>query len=266
VGTTFVGGIGKDVFGTDVKRFYEEEGIRYEMIEYEDIPTGNAGIFVSADGENEIIVALGANLAFSPTDIREGTLAGAQIVVCQNEIDLKTTLDTLRRSRRAGVTTVLNPAPMIPDFRVEYLADVDVLVPNESEFSALLQSLSRPDRGANSVESIHGLSDGEMHEVCRTLGVPTVIVTLGSAGCFVSQADTFGAIPACSGIEVLDTTGAGDAFVGGFASGMVQFGKDVLQAARYANVVAALSVTRPGTAPSMPHKAEIERFIRETGK
>lgn len=261
VGTTFVGAVGKDVFGDGVKVFYDLEGLEYQLMEYDDIPTGNAGIFVSSSGENEIIVALGANLAFKSEDIREETLSHAQVVVCQNEIDLDTTRQVLRRARGLGATTVLNPAPMIPGFRSEYLKDVDILIPNETEFAELIKATHPEALGSFQSADIRDLDEDQLQKLCQSAEVPTVILTLGSKGCFVSTADSYRTIPGCQGIEVVDTTGAGDAFVGGFASGMVQFDKDIYKAASYANAVAALSVTQPGTAPSMPHKEEIENFI-----
>ncbi len=261
VGTTFVGAVGKDVFGEAVKVFYENEGLEYQLIEYDDIPTGNAGIFVSSSGENEIIVALGANLAFKSEDVREETLSRAEIVVCQNEIDLGTTCDVLRRARASGAVSVLNPAPMISDFRSDYLKDVDILIPNETEFAELIKALHSDTMAGFESSEIHDLPEDRLHELCQSTAVPTVILTLGSKGCFVSTQDGYKTIPGCSGIEVVDTTGAGDAFVGGFASGMVQFNKEIYKAASYANAVAALSVTKPGTAPSMPHKEKIDKFI-----
>ncbi len=90
-------------------------------------------------------------------------------------------------------------------------------------------------------------------------------MTLGRRGCLVSEVGRHTLIPACRGIVAVDTSGAGDAFVGGFAAGLVRFKGDTLAAARYGTVVAGLSVTRAGTAPSMPRRAEIERFRRRSG-
>ncbi|MEO7414633.1 MAG: PfkB family carbohydrate kinase, partial [Opitutaceae bacterium] len=101
----------------------------------------------------------------------------------------------------------------------------------------------------------------KMHALCRSLGVPTVIVTLGKRGCFISQPTTHALVAGHTGIKVVDTTGAGDAFVGGFAAGFVKFSGDLVAAARHGNTVAALSVTKFGTAPSMPKQDEIARFL-----
>ena len=198
-GTTFVGAVGKDVFGAGVKRFYKEEGIDFQLVEYDDIPTGNAGIFVSSNGENEIIVALGANLAFKSEDVREETLAGARIVVCQNEIDLGTTREVLRRARAVGAVTVFNPAPMIADFRSEYLKDVDILIPNETEFAELIKSIHPQAMGKFQTAHIDDLTENELQNLCRSAGTATVILTLGSKGCFVSTPESGKTLPGCQG-------------------------------------------------------------------
>jgi ribokinase len=165
---------------------------------------------------------------------------------------------------------VLNPAPMRHDFDPSILGLTDVLIPNESEFVALVNRLpacAALIRGSRRLEeaALAALAPGDLHRLCQGLGVPTVILTLGKRGCLVSLADgTHVAIPGHRGLKVVDTTGAGDAFVGGFAAGYVKFGGDLVAAARHGNAVAALSVTRFGTAPSMPSSAEIALFRRGT--
>jgi len=106
------------------------------------------------------------------------------------------------------------------------------------------------------------LPDPVLHALARAMGPATVIVTLGERGCLVSQADGYFCVPAFKGIRVVDTTGAGDAFVGGFAAGLVRFDGDMRRAAHFANAVAALSVTKAGTAPSMPSAPAIARFLK----
>ena len=259
--TTFVGAIGNDVFGDAVRRFYEAEGINHQLVVYPDTPTGNAGIFVSESGENEIIVALGANLRLASEDIAESILKNAEIVVCQNEIRLETTSKILQRASRHGGTTVLNPAPLTPQFSPEYLDHVDILIPNETEFVQLSGQFENDSTTPVSESDLRELSGDALHKLCRRIGVDAVILTLGGKGCFVSTANSHQLIPAYRDIEVVDTTGAGDAFVGGFSSGMVQFDKDILKAAAYGNAVAALSATKHGTARAMPSKQEIDAFF-----
>jgi glucose-1-phosphate thymidylyltransferase short form len=204
---------------------------------------------------------LGTQLAAN-TDIDGALIRGAKVVVCQHEANLPVNAHVFRLARRAGAVTVLNPAPMRPDFDPSILALTDVLIPNETEFVALV-NLLRPVPGGTFTETaLHAMSHGTLHGLCQDLGVATVIVTLGKRGCFVSTRRGPAFIAAHTGIKVVDTSGAGDAFVGGFAAGFVQSGGDIVAAARHGNAVAALSVTKHGTAPAMPAKAEIARFLR----
>ncbi len=258
VGTAFVGAIGDDTFGRALPAFYEGENIRHHLAVKPGQPTGNAGIWVDGEGQNEIIVALGSNLALCPADLPAELLDAARVVVCQHEIDAAMTAWTLREAHRRGATAILNPAPMIPDFDFAVLENVGILAPNETEFAALLRQAGHdPGSALDPPES------AALQALCRKLNVPVVMVTLGARGCFVSQKDSHELIPAVAGVRAIDTTGAGDAFVGGLASGLVQFDGDLSKAARYANTVAALSVTRRGTAPSMPSRGEIEALFGE---
>jgi ribokinase len=268
----FIGAVGNDLFAAGAKAFYKAEGIGAHFAVKPRHATGTAAILVNARAENEIIVALGASAHLEPRDVDRGTIRGARIVVCQHEANLEINAHVFSIARKAGVATVLNPAPMRPDFDPSILGLTDVLVPNESEFVALVNMLpacadmvSRsklaPDGGLKE-SALHALDPIDLHLLCRSLGVPTVILTLGSRGCLVSLADgSFEHIPGHTGIEVIDTTGAGDAFVGGFAAGYILHAGDLVAAARHGNAVAALSVTKFGTAPSMPAAAEIKRFL-----
>lgn len=258
VATAFVGAIGDDTFGRALPDFYDAENIRHHLAVKPSHPTGNAGIWVNAAGQNEIIVALGSNLALEPADLSADLLDKAGVVVCQHEISPEMTAWTLREAARRQKITILNPAPMIPDFDSNLLAHVSILVPNETEFVDLVGQLGHAGDPALSEDGLPQLEDDSLQALCRKFGVATVIVTLGARGCFVSTAAEGRPIQAVQGIKAIDTTGAGDAFVGGLAAGLVEFAGDLFEAARYANTVAALSVTRPGTAPSMPRRKEIE--------
>lgn len=260
VRTCFVGAVGHDELALGARHFYQAERIPARFVGKSRHATGTAAILVDRQGQNQIIVALGANAALTPRDVPAALLRGAQVVVCQHETNLAVNAHVFRLARRAGATTVLNPAPMRADFDPRQLALTDVLVPNENEFVALIRSQSGARLAVAAPATMPG---ARLHRLCRTFGVPTVIVTLGPRGCFVSQRDGFTAL-AAHRVRVADTTGAGDAFVGGFAAGLVRFAGDELAAARFANAVAALSVTRPGTAPAMPSAHEIAAFLRRT--
>lgn len=265
--TLFVGAVGRDVFADAAREFYAAEGIAANFIEKPGHSTATAAILVNSAGQNEIVVALGASAQLAPEDVDPAPIRAARVVVCQHEANLPINAHVFRLARAAGATTVLNPAPMRSDFDAGVLKLVDVLIPNETEFVALINLLAtrRPPGPQFSEAALQTMFPDELHRLCRTLKVPTVIVTLGVRGCFVSEAGGFTAIPAHTGLKIVDTTGAGDAFVGGFAAGLVASGGDCVAAARHGTAVAALSVTKFGTAPSMPTKAEIQSFIRQGG-
>lgn len=253
----FVGAVGGDAFGREAEAFLRGESIALHLARKK-LPTGNAAILVNRRGENQIIIALGANGALAPRDVPTSLLSRARVVVCQHETSLKVNAAVFRAARRAGVTTVLNPAPMRSDFDGRILGLTDVLIPNETEFVALV------NRRNFTEETLRAMSPANLHRLCRAFGVPTIILTLGSRGCFVSQHRGHLSIPAHRGIKVVDTTGAGDAFVGGFAAGLVRYEGNIAAAARFGNATAALSVTKPGTAPSMPRRGEVEKLLRVT--
>jgi ribokinase len=260
--TMFIGAVGRDGFADAAKRFYRNEGIGARFVAKPPHATGTAAILVNRHGQNEIVVALGASAFLQPRDIDPAPIRGAKIVVCQHEANLAINTHVFRLARKAGAATVLNPAPMRTDFDPKVLKLVDVLIPNETEFVALVNQLPSRDQNDFTEAALHALTPDELHTLCRTLGVPTVIVTLGQRGCFVSTSESHHAIPAYRGIKVIDTTGAGDAFVGGFAAGFVNSHGDIAAAAHHGNAVAALSVTKFGTAPSMPTQREVARFLR----
>ena len=264
---TFIGAVGDDTFGTAAGAFHRTEGIDCRMMVKPGQPTGTAGILVNDHGQNEIIVALAANNALTRADIdaHAYTLRAAAVLVVQLETNLEAQAHAMRLARTAGVAVIFNPAPMRPDFDPALLADVNILIPNETEFCALLNlprvRLGEFSRGLDE-QDLHAISDVDLHSCCRALGVETVIVTLGARGCFVSQSDGYAMIPAVPGVRAVDTTGAGDAFVGAFAAALAEYGPaEIERAARFANAGAALSVTRPGTAPAMPHRVEIDALL-----
>lgn len=272
--TLFVGAVGDDAFAEVAKAFYAKNKIAARFITKRNHATGTAAILVEDSGQNEIVVALGASDALAPRDLPASLFAGAKIVVTQLETNLAAVAHTLRAGRRAGAATVLNPAPMRPDFDPALLEHVDILIPNETEFVALVNLLGITPSGkkarraaAYTETDLAAATPEELHALCRRLGPSTVIVTLGKRGCFVSLADRHEFIPAHV-VKAVDTTGAGDAFVGGFASGFVRHKGDILAAARQGQAVAALSVTKVGTAPSMPTAKELEAFLKShtTGK
>lgn len=263
VPTQFIGAVGRDVFAANARAFCRATGLRARFIENSSQATAAAAVVLERSGQNRIVVALGAGGRLRPTDIPVSAIRAARVVVAQHETNSAVNAHLFRVARRAGVTTLLNPAPMRTNLTAAALRDVDILTPNETEFAALVCDLV-PGQKNFTPTKLTKLVPSALHALCRRLPVPVVIITLGARGVLVSQPDSHVFLPAHR-VRVVDTTGAGDAFNGGLAAGLVKFHGDVVAAARFGNVVAALSVTRAGAAPAMPSALEIGRFLRREG-
>ena len=253
----YAGAVGPDTFATAAKEFYESEGFDCRLIEKPGYTSGTAAILVDESGQNQIIVALGANGALAPEDVTAETVTSARILVCQLEANLDATAHFLKTAHDAGVTTILNPAPMRPDFDPSILVHVDILAPNETEFASIVETLSLGDPGTDPLD--YGAE--ELDVLRLKLGLKTLLITLGNRGSLVCEEGTYERVSILEGITAIDTTGAGDAFVGGFAAGLLRYNNNTVQAARFGNAVAGLSVTKPGTAPSMPKLFEVEAVL-----
>lgn len=274
VATLFLGAVGDDLFATGYREFCQHESLRVELQTVPGASTGTASIVVNRRGQNLITVALGACDELSADFIVQfsSEVQASRVLVTQLECNLAATRQALRLAREAGVIGILNPAPINAAVTAELIQRAEVLVPNESEFAYLLQTVA----GDQSPIDPHTAADVDLHLACKQLGVATVVLTLGDQGCFVSHhreispcrcaaTDTldYYRVPAIK-VNCTDTTGAGDAFTGGLAAGMTLFPHSFQIAVRYATVVAGLSTTRAGTAPSMPTKEEtMARFSDE---
>lgn len=245
---TIVTKVGDDLFGRDVRQNYAGLGMdtTYVSTAAESF-TGVAPIWVEeASGNNAIIVALGANDLLSPTDVEQArpALSRADVVVCQWEIRSETVLAALRMAHAAGVTTVFNPAPVRGDLPAEIYAVTDIFCPNESE-----------------TEALTGMPVGSLEEAtaaARALlgrGLHTVILTLGERGSLLVTPDRVEHVPAPQ-VRAVDTTGAGDAFVGSLAT-FLAAGKSLPVAMGRANRIAAISVQGTGTQSSFPAAADL---------
>ncbi len=255
VPTAFVGGVGGDILGIGAKKLFENEGIQSRLLEV-DGPTGTASIQIDSTGQNRIVVDLGANLRWEPESVPEALLSSAKVVVCQCEIRPDATERALQVGRESGALTILNPAPFTDQFRPETLRYVDALVPNESEFSGLLSSLESARELAVSPEEVAGLSDDDFRLRCEAMPVPTVIVTLGEEGCYLSSPSGQGRYRPQRGIQAIDTVGAGDSFVGALAAAKAR-GANWPAAVVFATKVAGLAVQRKGSALAMPRLSEV---------
>ena len=252
---SFISKLGPDPFGEIARTLYRDEGIDTQFIFSSPNPTGAAAILIdAAKGENAIIVVPGACFELTPAEVDQATtlIASSSIFVAQLELPLITVEHGLRLAHTHGVPTILNPAPATTLPHSIYPL-CDYLTPNESEAAALtgipVTDLASAEAAASSL---------------LALGVRNVILTLGSQGALIKTRTLTRHIPAVDAGPVVETTGAGDAFNGGLATALAE-GMNLIEATQFACVVAGISVTRPGTAPSMPHRLEIDaiRVSRE---
>lgn len=261
--TSFICSLGADAGGRLARALAAADGIDLRDAA-SDEPTGTAGIYVDADGRNSIVIGPGANAGLSVAHVRaqSDALLRAAVVLAQLESPLDAVLAGFDLAREAGATTLLNPAPADADVPPELLRLTDVLTPNESEFCA---QLARHTGQVVDPDAVASLDDAALHALCRRL-LPhgTVAVTLGGDGCFVSHpADTRrGDADACyrepaAPAEVVDTTGAGDAFSGSLAAALAGEGAGFREHVRFACRYAARACERAGAAAAMPRLDEL---------
>ena len=251
----FISRIAKDAFGDLALRTWAEAGVVPEVTETHRGYTGAACIVVEVGtGNNAIIVAPGAAAEISEADIeaRADLIRSASVFVTQLEQPLPAAIRALQIAKEAGVTTVLNPAPATP-LPNGTLALCDWLTPNESEAEGLtgiaVTDLATAEAAARKL---------------ILMGAGGVVVTLGAQGALLATGDCALHLPAVDAGPVVETTGAGDAFNGGFAVALSE-GRSAEEAVRFGIATAGLSVTRPGTAPSMPGREEIEAVLAGRG-
>lgn len=254
--TAMITRIGKDTFGTMALDAWRADGIDTSHVTVDDgAATGAAFIFVSTTtGDNAIIVESGAAARLTPADIAaaETRIAAASVFITQFEQPLDVAMAGLRLARRHGVTTVLNTAPAVSIDDVIY-GLCDYVTPNETEAATLTGIATDTDEGV-----LRAAAD----LVAR--GARNALITLGARGALLHGADGTHRVPAFRVDNVVDTTGAGDAFNGGFVAALAE-GSSPLAAIRFAMAVAGLSVQKPGTAPAMPTRAEIDAFLAANG-
>ena len=250
---TLVTKVGKDVFGKVATDFYKSEGMNVDYIlEDEQRETGVALILVDENSaQNEIVVVPAAcsNITMDEVEKCRSLIENAEIVLLQHETNFDAQYKVIDIAHKAGVKIVLNPAPAceVPE---EILAKIDTVTPNETEAQVL-----------TGVE-VKTLEDAEKAaKVFLDKGVKNVVITMGSLGAFATDGKKSELVPRLN-VDAIDTTGAGDAFNGGFVMALSE-GHDLFTALRYGNATGALSVTKLGTAPAMPTRAEIDAMVKE---
>lgn len=246
--THMISKLGQDDFAKLALDTWAEAGVIPHVDQVSDSYTGAAYIFIEeSSGDNAIIIAPGAAALISVADIDAQTdlISGADVFVTQLEQPMEAAMRGLEIARGAGVTTVLNPAPAA-ELPEGMLALCDYVTPNETECEALTGVAVKTPADAEAA-----------CDALIRLGVTTPIITMGEQGAYLSG---HGLVPAVNAGPVVETTGAGDAFNGAFAAALSE-GQPPLRAVQYGCATAGLSVTKAGTAPAMPSRAEVERFL-----
>lgn len=246
--------LGRDDFAKMARAVWSDAGVIPEVTEDAASHTGSAFIFIeAATGNNAIIVAAGAGGRITPGDLeaRADLIRGAGVFITQLEQPIEAARTGLRLAREAGVTTILNPAPAA-ELDDALLALCDFLTPNESE-AELLTGIPVTDI-ASAVSAADAL---------LARGVGAVVVTLGANGVLYRDRETQLHIPVINAGPVVETTGAGDAFNGGFAVALSE-GMEIETALRFGNATAGLSVTRAGAASAMAGRDEIDALLAKS--
>jgi ribokinase len=239
--------VGGDVFGADMLANFAAQGIDVShVLRTDGVSSGVAPIAVDDAGRNAIIVVPGANALLTPADVDAAApmIRGARVLLCQLEVPLETSLRALTIARAAGVVTILNPAPAPESLPDDLLRVSDLVCPNESEATAI--------SGIPVTDTVSAEAAGR---ALLARGAQAAIVTLGAAGClYVSASETWAA--AAPKVTAIDTTGAGDCFLGSLAFFLAR-GAGLREAAARTAAVAALSVQRPGTQSSYPRAVDL---------
>jgi ribokinase len=246
---SMLGRVGDDSFGDFLLDNLKENNVDFHHVQRDSSSTGTAMIIVDTNGQNSIILSAGANGNVSAADVNTASFPDFKLLLLQLEIPIPTVLAAAQLAHDSGCRVILNSAPAreLPE---ELLRLVDFLILNEVELSLLT--------GIN----VHDNTSAE--EAAKSLpgrGVKTVIVTLGSHGAVIVSDEQVTPVDTYN-VQVVDTTAAGDAFIGGFAYSLLQ-DKSLEAAVRYACACGALATTKFGAQPSLPTKEEVEVFVAE---
>ncbi|MEV8103652.1 ribokinase [Streptomyces sp. NPDC088135] len=237
---TMIGAVGDDEYGRELRSTLEYAGVDTDLLHTAEGPSGTAHIVVDDTGANSIVVIPGANgtvTALGPGEM--AAIAGAELLLLQLELPLSAVIEGARTAHAQGVRTILTPSPVQP-LPSELLDCVDLLIPNEHEATAL-----------------SGFTDP--HAAARHLlgQVPAVVITLGAKGCLYAARGGEPVLLPAPEVTAVDTTGAGDTFVGTLAVALGER-RPVPEALAWASAAAALCVQRPGASTSMPYRTEID--------
>jgi len=245
---SMVGRVGSDSFGPTLTQNLQKNNVDITHVKEDSSATGTAIIVVDAGGQNSIVLSPGANGKVTPADVDAVPFQDVDKLLLQLEIPLETVIHAASVARQNGLRVVLNPAParQLPD---SLLADIDILIPNESELQLLT---GQPVTDTTSAQAAA--------KALLAKGVQTVIVTLGEKGALLVTPENVELVPAFN-VDVVDTTAAGDAFIGGLAAALLT-GKSLEEAVLYGNASGALAATNFGAQPSLPTAEDVQNLIQ----
>jgi ribokinase len=246
---SMLGRVGNDSFGPVLIDNLKQNSVETSHVQLTPSATGTAIIVVDPNGQNSIVLSPGANGKVNPADVHAVSFAGYRLLLLQQEIPIETVYAAAQRAKESGVRVLLNPAPARP-LSDELLSLPDFILPNETELSLLT---NQPVQDISSAE--------KAGRILLARGAQNVIVTLGANGALIVSSQEVIHVNTYK-VDVVDTTAAGDAFIGGFASGLLQ-NKPLEEAVRYGCACGALATTKFGAQPSLPMKAEVENFINQ---
>jgi ribokinase len=246
---SMIGCVGSDAYGEALRGALLAEQIDCQAVSTVDGSSGVALIVVDDSSQNSIVIVPGANgaLTAEAIDRFDSVILAADVLICQLEVPDASVGHALKRGRELGKTVILNPAPASRPLPPDWYASIDYLIPNESEASALTGLV---------VDSLETAQAAATRLIA--MGAGKVIITLGAQGSLFADGQRFEHFPAPV-VKAVDTTAAGDTFVGGFAAALAG-GQDEVQAIRFGQVAAALSVTRAGAQPSIPALSDVQAF------
>lgn len=247
---SFVGAVGDDAPGKEMLALLKKENINLDGVkEVANESTGQAFITVDDSGQNSITIYSGANYAFDQDDIEQNSdlIAASDFVVAQFETPIEATIQGFKIARQNSAKTILNPAPAITEIPAELLQVTDIIIPNETEAATI-----------TGIEVVDEKSAKKAADKLHELGVSAVIITIGDKGAFYDFQDKQGLIPAFK-VKAVDTTAAGDTFIGAMTSILKLDFSNLSDAITFANKASSLTVQGYGAQPSIPTKAEVEQ-------
>jgi ribokinase len=246
---SMIGRVGNDSFGPELINNLKRNNVDSSHIQTDPgSATGTAIIVVDSNGQNSIVLSPGANGKVSPADVKTASFSDHKLLLLQLEIPIETVLSATQHAKEKGLRVLLNPAPAraLPE---ELISLPDFILPNETELSLLT---NQPVIDITSAE--------KAAKMLLELGAQNVIVTLGANGALIVSSKQVTHVNTYN-VEVVDTTAAGDAFIGGFASALLQ-NESLEESVRYGCACGALATTKFGAQPSLPTKEEVDRFLK----